>query len=79
MKKLLIGAAVGIGVSYALYKLYEQGKFDGLCEDANRLALKAKKDFKNAVDTGKNQAEYLKDRISQEVQNGKEKLAGLDK
>lgn len=79
MKKVLIGAGVGLGVAYLLYKLYQEGKFEGLCSDADRLALKARRSLKNAVDLGKNQAEYIKDRVEYEYQSGKEKLGKTEK
>lgn len=79
MKKVLIGAGVGLGVAFLLYKLYQEGKLYGLCSDVDRLAMKAKRNLKNAVDVGKNQAEYIKDRIEYEYESGKEKLSKAEK
>ena len=77
MKKVLIGTAIGLAAGYAIYKLAQQGKLDCLCDDVNKFAGKTKRNFKNMVDTGKNQAEYIKDRIEYEYENGKEKLGKL--
>ncbi|MBK5721091.1 YtxH domain-containing protein [Dysgonomonas sp. Marseille-P4677] len=75
MKKVLIGTVIGVGVSYALYKLYQQGKLDGICDDMSRFAIKTKRNLKNVVDVGKNQAEYIKERVEHEFQSGKEKFS----
>jgi ElaB/YqjD/DUF883 family membrane-anchored ribosome-binding protein len=75
MKKVLIGAAVGLAVGAVVYKLYREGKLDGFCDDMGRLADKTKRNLKNAVDVGKNQAEYIKDRVEHEFQAGKERLS----
>ena len=79
MKKILIGTAVGLAAGVVLYKLYQQGKLDGLCDDVNKFAGKTKKNFKNLVDVSKNQAEYVKDRLEYQFENGKEKLSELGK
>ena len=77
MKKVLVGAAVGLAAGVVIYKLYQQGKLDGVCDNMNKFALKTKKNFKNAVDVGRNQAEYIKDKLEYEYENGKEKLKNL--
>ncbi|MBD8388028.1 hypothetical protein [Dysgonomonas sp. BGC7] len=74
MKKVLIGAAVGLAAGYVLYRLYQDGKLDGICDSANKFATKAKRDLKNAVDVSKNQVEYLKERAEYGVNKAKEKL-----
>ena len=78
MKKILVGSAIGAVVGGVVYMLYKQGKLDGVCHDMNKMALKGKRDFKNAVAKGKNHAEYLKDRVEYEFQNGKEKITHHD-
>lgn len=77
MKKILIGAAIGVAATYVVYMLQKKGVFDGVCDNMHLYASKAKKNLKNAVDVTKNQAEYVKDRVEYEFQNGKEKLANL--
>lgn len=76
MKKLLIGAAVGLTAAGVIYRLYKRGSLDCMCENLDAFTNKAKRNIKNAVDMGKNQAEYIKDRVEYEFQNGKEKLMG---
>jgi len=78
MKKVLIGAAVGLAAACVIYRLQKKGAFDGVCDNLNVFANKAKRNIKNAVDVGKNQAEYIRDRVEYEFQNGKEKLSGGD-
>ncbi|WP_108822972.1 hypothetical protein [Dysgonomonas sp. Marseille-P4361] len=81
MRKVLIGAAIGaagVAVTCLLVKLYKEGKFDGACDDLNAFASRRKRDFRNAVDAGKNQLEYIKERVEYGVQSGKEKLVGED-
>ena len=72
MKKVLIGAALGAVALYAVSRLYKQGKLDGFCDDMNKFASKAKRNLKNVADVGKNQVEYIKDRVEYELNNGKE-------
>ena len=64
MKKLLIGAAAGIGLALVIYKLAESGKLDCVCDDLNKLSGQAKKKIKDGIDVGKNQLEYLKERAA---------------
>lgn len=74
MKKTLVGAAIGLAASYVVYKMYQQGKLDGVCDSVNRFAGKTKRDLMTAVDAGKNQVEYLKDRAEYGVHKAKEKI-----
>lgn len=67
MKKVLIGAAVGAAVVCVVAKLYKQGKFDSLCDDVNKLGLKAKRNLKIIGDAGKHEVEYIKDRVEHEL------------
>lgn len=79
MKKILIGTAIGLAAGVVIYKLYQQGKLDGVCNDMNKFTGKTKKNFKNLVDVSKNQAEYVKERLEYGFENGKEKLSELGK
>lgn len=63
MKKFLLGAALGVGAVYLVKKLHKEGKLDGLYESVNDFSGKAKRDVKNLIDAGKNEAEYLKGRL----------------
>lgn len=62
MKKILLGIVAGSALAYLAYRLAEEGKFDGLCDDANRILGKTKKRIKDGIDVSMNQAEYLKGR-----------------
>lgn len=64
MKKLLIGAAAGIGLALIIYKLAESGKLDCVRDDLDKLSDKAKKKLKDGIDVSKNQLEYLKERAA---------------
>ena len=79
MKKLLIGATVGLTAGYIVYRLYQEGKLEGVCKSMNRYAIKTKRNMKNAIAVSRNQAEYIKDRLEYEYENGKEKLQELSK
>ncbi|MGM5632013.1 YtxH domain-containing protein [Apibacter raozihei] len=64
MKKLILGAALGVGIGYLIRKVQEEGCWDDLNNDFDKYASKAKKNFKNILDSGKNEADYVKDRVS---------------
>ncbi|WP_029903417.1 hypothetical protein [Prevotella sp. 10(H)] len=72
MKKVLVGAALGAAAIYAVSKMYKQGKLNTLCNDVSDMAMKAKRNLRNVADMGKNQVEYVKDRVEYEFTNGKE-------
>lgn len=63
MKNLLIGIAAGVAIGYVVRKMVEEGKFNCVCDEMSELADKTKLKFKNAVDTGLNEAEYLAERV----------------
>ncbi len=46
-----------------LRKMKDQGQFDAWEDKMGEYADKAKKKVKNVVDAGKNQMEYVKDRV----------------
>lgn len=74
MNKIIIGAAIGVGIGYLARKLQEEGFLDQLSDDIDVLASKTKKKVKNAWDENKNEAEYLGERAKDTFQKGKEKL-----
>lgn len=76
MKRILIGAALGVAAACLVYRLQKKGAFDCVCDNLNVFADKTKRNIKNAVDVGANQAEYIRDRIEYEFRKGKEKLSG---
>ena len=63
MKNVLFGLAVGVVVGYVLRRMEDQGQFECLENELHGLTDKAKKKVKDVVDTGKNQVEYVKDRV----------------
>jgi len=79
MKKIALGALfVGVAaLGYMVRKMEDEGKFDSACNSANEFGNKAKKKLMDAMDAGKDQAEYLSDRAKAELNKGKRKLDGL--
>lgn len=61
MKKILIGAAAGIGFALLVYKLAENGQLDGIKDDFDKASRRARKKMKRGIRAGKRQLEYLKD------------------
>jgi len=73
MKKLLLGAILGVGAACAYRTMKENGQLDKLADEVNDVASKAKRKIKDSLDKGMNQAEYLKDRAEYKVEKGFEK------
>ena len=71
MKNVLFGLAVGVVVGYVLRRMEDQGQFECLENELLGLTDKAKKKVKDVVDTGKNQVEYVKDRVEHMVEKPK--------
>lgn len=71
MKNVLLGVAAGTVIGYLIRRMVEQGKFDSLFYDADQLMDKAKWQAKNAIDKGRNQVEYVKDRVESAVEKVK--------
>lgn len=63
MKNVLIGIAAGAVIGYVLRKMEDDGKFKCIHNDVTQLTDMAKKKFKNVVDKGVNEAEYVADRV----------------
>lgn len=63
MKSVLFGLSAGVALGYVLRKMKDQGQFDAWEDKMGEYADKAKKKVKNVVDAGKNQMEYVKDRV----------------
>lgn len=71
MKNVLLGLAVGVVVGYVLRRMEDQGQFEALEDDFHGCMDKAKKKVKDVVDTGKNQVEYVRDRVEHLVDKPK--------
>lgn len=74
MKKILAGAIIGAALGYVVRKLQDDGAFDGLCDNLSACSAKAKRNVKNTIDAGRNQAEYLAERASDVIEKGKSKF-----
>lgn len=72
MKNVLIGIAAGIAIGYVLRKMEDDGKFKCIHDDMSELADRTKKKFKDAVDKGINQAEYVADRVEHLAKKAKQ-------
>ncbi|MCD8186541.1 MAG: hypothetical protein LUD68_08920 [Rikenellaceae bacterium] len=59
MKKVLFGAILGAAAATVLMKMNEQGKFDCLYDEANKLIDKTKRNAKRAVEYTQEEAQYL--------------------
>lgn len=68
MKNVLFGLAIGVVVGYVFRRMEDQGQFKCLENELYGLTDKAKKKVKDVVDTGKNQVEYIKDRVEHMVE-----------
>lgn len=71
MKNVLIGVALGLAGAYVVYRLQKKGAFENVCDNLNVFASKTKRNIKNAVDVGKNQAEYIRERVEYEIDKEK--------
>ena len=71
MKNVLIGIAAGIAIGYVLRKMEDDGKFKCIHDDMRELADRTKKKFKDVVDKGVNQAEYIADRVEHVTEKAK--------
>lgn len=72
MKNVLIGIAAGIAIGYVFRKMENDGKFKCIHDDMSELADRTKKKFKDAVDKGINQAEYVADRVEHLAEKAKQ-------
>jgi len=67
MKKNMLLGAVALGAAGLAYKMYKDGKLDGVADQVSDMAHRAKREVKNVVDAGKNEAGYIKDRAEYEA------------
>lgn len=71
MKNVLIGIAAGIAIGYVLRKMEDDGKFKCIHDDMSELTDRTKKKFKDVVDKGVNQAEYIANRVEHVTEKAK--------
>jgi len=64
MKKILVGAAAGIGFALLVYKLAESGKLEDLRDDFDIATRRARKKMRKGMRVGRKQLEYLKGEAS---------------
>jgi len=74
MKKLLFGIVAGVALVCLYKKLEKDGCLDDACDQAHGFMSRSRKHFRNAVDAGKNEADYLRDRAEYTVSRAKDKL-----
>jgi len=74
MKKTILGLAVGAGIIYLCKQLHEKGYLTPYENKFHRCSAKSRRNFRNVVAAGKNEAEYLKERAEYIAGKGKEKL-----
>lgn len=67
MKKVVLSLVIGAAIGYCIRKMQDDGQFDNVCDSAQKLFSKSKKNLKNVVDIAKNDAEYLKDRVEDKL------------
>lgn len=77
MKKTIFGLAVGAGIIYLCKQLYNKGYLAPYENQLQKFTAKSRRNFRNAVATGKNEAEYLKERAEYFKDKGKEKLSNV--
>ena len=73
MKRILIGAAVGLATIYLIKKLSKSKSVEHALDDASILKMKAKKKLRNAIDHIHNEAEYIGERVQDEKRKAKRK------
>lgn len=74
MKDLLIGAAVGLVVGYAIRKLEDDGHFRCMHEYLHAAHEKATKEAKNVAGAALNKVEYAADAVHLMAEEGKNKI-----
>lgn len=62
MKKTILGLAVGAGIIYLYKQLHNKGYLAPYENQLHKFSAKSRRDLRNAVAAGKNEAEYLKER-----------------
>lgn len=79
MKKVLVGATLGVAIGYFIRKMQEEKQFDKAADIIVDWAAKTKKKAKNVMDMAENEAEYLKEKATHAIEKGKAKFAKEDK
>ena len=74
MKDLLIGAAVGLVVGYALRKLEDDGHFRCMHEYLHNAHLKAQQGCKDMAGAALDKVEYAADKVHLMAEEGKSKI-----
>lgn len=77
MKKTILGLAVGAGVIYLVKELHKKGLLAPYENKLHKLSAKSRRDLRNAIAAGKNEAEYIKERAEYMACKGKEKLDNI--
>lgn len=69
MGKMFWGVLLGAAAATAFYKLNEQGKFDGLYDEANKFMARGKRRAKEAWEYTQDEAEYLAERARKKAEH----------
>ena len=69
MSKLFWGALIGAAATVAFYKLNEQGAFDGMYEEANRLMNRTRNKARDVWEHTQEEVEYLAARARQQAEH----------
>ena len=67
MKKVLFGAILGAAATAIIIKMNDEGKFDGLYENANRLIDKTKARARETWEYTQDEAEYMAEKARQKA------------
>lgn len=67
MKKVMFALVIGSALGYCIRKMQDDGQFNGVCDSAQKLLSKSKRNLRNVADIAKNEATYLKDRIEDKI------------
>lgn len=75
MKKFLIGLTTGIITGLTISCLYHRKTdkhdiLDDLGDEINKIVAKGRKRMKNMADQGRNEAEYIKERMDSKMHKG---------
>lgn len=61
-KSMLFGTLAAVAAAGLVYKMRKDGKLDEAMDKASDLVFRSKRDIKNAIAAGKNEAEYIQNR-----------------
>lgn len=75
MKRLLIGAAIGVAAIYLIKKCKQYESLEEFLDEAKLAKIKAKKQIRNTMDHIHNEGQYIGERIENETSKLKRKIS----